>query len=435
MHILVTGMNHKMAPVAIREKFNFSPNDLVIALKKLKDHQVFSETTILSTCNRSEVFAITQDLARAEEVLVKFFQGHEADQYLYTYRDAAAITHLFEVVAGLDSMIIGEPQIAGQVKDAYQVASQNGCTKIILNRLFQHALATSKMVRTQTGISEGVLSVSFAAVELAKKIFGSLDKRSALLIGAGEMAELTAQHLCQTGIGRLLVANRTLERAEKLARQFCGRSIPFEDINQTIAGVDIVITSTEAPHYLIDRTRMEGIMARRNKTPIFLIDIAVPRNVDPQVGELYNIFLYNIDDLDGVVKQNLKKREKEAAKAGSIILAETDKFMKWLDALEISPTIARLRQTFNHIRLQELERLKPKMDRLNQEDKRLIEQLTYQYMNKLLHKPTTLLKESNNKTDSLMWADAINQLFDLANTPSDEKTEIESMNPNNHRGD
>jgi glutamyl-tRNA reductase len=426
MHILTVGMNHKTAPVDIRERCSFSPENLSASLKTIRENKFISEAVIISTCNRTEIFLSTKDLDKTEETIRGFFRsycatlGNDIDKFLYTHRDENAITHLFEVASGLDSMIIGEPQIIGQVKEAYQAAIKNGSIGIILHKLFQQAITVGKAARTLTGISEGALSVSYAAVELAKKIFGSLSQYSVLLVGAGEMAELTAKQLCQCGIGKLLVANRTLERSQKIAREFSGESVLFDEIDKAMIGVDIVITSTGAPHYLIDHNRMIHIMNERNNAPIFLIDIAVPRDIDPRAGDLNNVFLYNIDDLDGVVKQNIKKRESEAAKARDLISRETTQFMKWLGSLEVAPTIIKFRETFNNIRLQELERIKSKISHLSGEDRNLIDQLTYQYMNKLLHRPTSQLKENEDKTNTLVWADVINQLFGLGNGQSDE---------------
>ena len=362
MDIIVVGLSHKTAPVEIREKVAFAPDLLHEALRSVRDLPNVHEGVIVSTCNRVEVYAASRLREEGIESLVSFMsETHEValDQlrpHLYVFAGDDAVRHVFRVASSLDSMVVGEPQILGQVKDAYEAAAEGSATGLVLNRFMHKAFSTAKRVRTETRIAQAAVSISFAAVELARKIFGSLAGKRVLVIGAGEMCELAATHLVENGVSRVVVTNRTFSRAEALAEQFGGRAVPFEEFREHLADVDIVISSTGAPHFVVEAEEMRATMKARRQKPMFLIDIAVPRDIDPKINELPNVYLYDVDDLAGVVETNKRERNKEAEKAEEIVAQEVQSFLSWVKTLEVTPTIRALRAKFDDIRRAELEK-------------------------------------------------------------------------------
>jgi len=426
VHITVVGLSHKTAPVEIREKLTFSVQEQGKILRQLISCKNVAEGVILSTCNRTEVYAVVSDFNRGKDEIMSFLSDicaldkSELLNYLYFKDQESAIHHLFEVSSSLDSMVVGEAQILGQVKEAYQSSFENQATSVVLNRLFREAISVGKRVRTETGIGENAVSISYAAVQLAKKVFEDLKGHTALVIGAGEMSELTAQHLLANGVSAVLVANRTHERAVELAKRFKGKAIKFDDCQDFLKDADIVISSTGAPHYVIHSDIVLKAMRKRRNKPIFFIDIAVPRDVEPEVGDIYNVFLYDIDDLQLVVDANLAEREKEASKAGNIINKEVDKFLSWISSLEVVPTISDLRREAEEIRIVETEKVLAKMSHLSPSDRDLINVLTNGIVNKVLHKPTVGLKESADKKDGYIYIETLRCLFGLDKERNEE---------------
>ncbi|GFP21389.1 glutamyl-tRNA reductase [Candidatus Hakubella thermalkaliphila] len=428
MHLIMVGLNHRTASVELREKLAFPEYGLGPGLDKLREYPHISEGVILSTCNRTEVYCVVDDREEGRQDILNFLEStREIDQqafipYTYTYASRDVIRHLFQVVSSLDSMVVGEPQIAGQVKNAYQAAQGKGCTGPILNRLFGHALSVGKRVRTETDIGSKAVSVSYVAVELAKKVFPRLEGCKAFLVGAGEMGELTARHLLDNGVREVLVASRSLERAERLAARFGGQAVPFMDSIRYMADVDIVITSSAAPHHLITERDVLAVMGLRGGRPLFLIDIAFPRNIDPQVGKIENVFLYDIDDLKSIADSHLEDRNKEATRAkNTIIETEVEEMASWLYSLEAVPTIKLLRQEVEKIRDQKTRKALARLKDLSDEDKDQIVALTKLITNAILHKPITTLKESANRKNGYIYLQALRHLFGL-DDHSDRKT-------------
>jgi glutamyl-tRNA reductase len=384
------------------------------------------EGVVLSTCNRSEVYATTEgdetDVMPVEDWFheIHGLSNGTLSPYLYRLSDEAVIRHLFRVVSSLDSMVMGEQQILGQVKDAYLKSLDEQTTGVVQNRLFERALVVGKRVREQTEIGVGAVSVSSVAVELAKKIFKDLDQHTAMLIGAGETGELTAQYLSDHGIRSIVVANRTVERATELAARFKGNGVHIDDGLKMMKDTDIVISSTGAPHHILHRDDMAAIMhARRNK-PIFLIDIAVPRDIDPHVRSVYNVFLYDIDDLQTVADENAERRNQEAADAERIVEDEVRKFLGWYQGLAVTPTITDLRREADAIRIIELKKTLSRLDHLTEADHQTIEQMSRLIINKLLHLPTVRLKDISDPGQDIQHLNSIRHLFGL-----DEKSKGE----------
>jgi len=419
MQLVLIGMNHKSAPLDIRERLQLSCGDAELPLPALMRHEQVREALYLSTCNRVEVIARVTNGPEAVETLKSFIyrQGNlsveELDRCLYIYRDLEAVRHLFRVTSSLDSMIMGEPQILGQMKDAYRMAVEGRTTGILLNRLSHHAFRVAKRVRTETGIAGNAVSVSYAAVELAKKIFGDLKKRSVLLIGAGEMSELAARHLLRQGVSAIHIANRTYARAEEMAAEFQGVPVTFEKFPELLPEVDIVIASTGAPGYIMSAQMVASAFGRRRNRPLFLIDIAVPRDIDPAAGDIDNVYLYNIDHLQDVVDTNKEVRKAEAMKAEEIIAEEVAAFETWFNTLAVVPTIVSLREKMEGIVKGELERSSSWMRNLSEEERERVEILASSIVNKILHDPMTGLKEESRDKDVLPFVGAIRRLFNL----------------------
>ncbi len=421
MQILCIGLNHESAPVSVRERLALTGPSLQEALRKLRERKGILEALILSTCNRVEFYLVTEkDFTEADEAIREIFADRfdlsEEDwsrfRYRFTYHKAVA--HLFRVTSGMDSMVIGEPQITGQVKEAYREAVHQQTVGTILNRLLHRAFYVSKRVRTETELASRAVSVSYVAVELAKKIFGDLDNRTALLVGAGEMAELSARHLVTHGVSRILVASRTLENARRLAETFDGDAVPLETITDWLPKVDIVICSTSAPHYVLRAEQVRQAMRARKQRSLFLIDIAVPRNVDPAVNELENVYLYDIDDLKNVLQANLEERKKELKRAEAIVTEEVHAFLGWLSNLDLVPTIVALRGKAEEIRRQELDKaLSMLQGSISDREKRIIEAMTQAIVNKLLHDPISRLKRAEGDAETTGLVEALRHLFSL----------------------
>ncbi len=417
MNILVVGLNHKTAAVEVREKLAFAGERLEEGLKKLHSLPEVSEAVVLSTCNRVEMYANVKDPERASRAIKEFVSGFHGIEFglldgaLYFLSGGEAVRHAFRVASSLDSMVVGEPQILGQLKDAFEFSLRHKTTGVLLNKLLKKSISVAKRVRTETRIAENAVSISFAAVELAKKIFTDLGEKTVMLLGAGEMAELAAKHLASTGVREITVANRTYERGRELAAEMGGRPVKFEDFPAELAWTDIVICSTGAPDYVVRKPLMQGVMKERKQKPVFIIDISVPRNIDPAINDLPNVYLYDVDDLQGVVDTNVEERMKEAELAEAIIEEELETFERWHSSLDAVPTIVALREKANAIKREEFEKFLNRTPGLGQEQQRAVEQLMGSIINKLIHPPTAALKEDAEDKDVLIAT--IKRLFGI----------------------
>ena len=415
MQLALVGLSHKTAPVEIRERLAFSNDALRSALTSLVDRRAVNEAMILSTCNRVEVVAESPDERLIRDFICEFHQiSHDSvSSHLYSYRNVDAIRHVFRVTASLDSMVIGEPQILGQVKEAYRIAMDAGTVGMHLSALMNRAFAVAKKVRSETGISQSAVSVSYAAVELARKIFGDLSGKTVMIIGASKMGELAAKHLRRAGASSVLVTNRTFERAVELAKVFEGAAVPFEHFTDHMAGADIVITSTGAPHFIIGKNLAEQVIHRRKNKPIFFIDIAVPRDIDPAVNQIDNAFLYDIDDLQQVIDANLKERFKEAMRAEQIVDDEVEAFCLKMQTQDVVPTIVQLRESLEKVRRDEIERNRRHLKDLSPEQQAAVDQITKSIVNKILHPPIEQLKQMAHDPQGADLADLIRKIFNV----------------------
>jgi glutamyl-tRNA reductase len=426
MHLSVVGLSHKTAPVEYRERLAVGPEKLEEALTAILEMPEVLEAVILSTCNRTEFYVCTTDEEEGRAAMGAFladFFGVDPEglaSHLYWHEGTEMVRHLYRVVSSLDSMILGEAQILGQVKEAFAGAFDFGATSTAFNKLFRSSIEVGKRVRTETDIGASAVSISFAAVELARKIFGSIEGRTVLIVGAGKMSELTAKNLVGCGVKSVLVTNRTYQKAEQLAEKFQGRAVPWEDFRERLKEADIVISSTAATHFVIDREMVSRAMHARRNRPIFMIDIAVPRDIDPAVGELYNIFLYDVDDLQSVVQANLAEREREAAKCESMIEHEVGAFVDWLRSREVVPTIAALQSKADQVKRVELERAMAKLSDLSPRDRRVVETLASGIVAKILHEPMVRLRQSSRDSDSYQYLDSLRHLFALDREDDDE---------------
>jgi len=419
MNLILIGMNHKTAPLEIRESLSLACGDSINPLIEIMNIPQIKEAIYLSTCNRVEVLAHAVDEESAVEKLKSFIFNHgnlspdDMARCLYLYYNHDAVRHLFRVASSIDSMVMGEPQILGQVKDAYRTAVEHNASGVMLNKIIHHAFRTAKRVRTETGIAGNAVSVSFAAVELAKKIFGNLKGKIILLIGAGEMSELAAKHLINYGVEKIFITNRTYARAVQIAENVHGTAIEFEKLQEKIHDVDMIISSTGAPGYVIDVSMITASLRRHKNRLLFLIDIAVPRDIDPAVGEIDNVYLYNIDNLQDIVDGNLQIRKKEAEKAEAIIDEEVTNYQEWYNTLEVVPTIVSLREKMEGIIRGELAKSGAWMENLTEEERKNIEGLANSIINKILHDPITGLKEESRENGALPYIAAIRRLFGL----------------------
>jgi glutamyl-tRNA reductase len=419
MKLLIAGVSHKTAPVEVRERLAFAEAALPAALHGLVSREGIQEAMVLSTCNRVEIAVTAEDAVDPGTAVAEFL--HESrgvspetlGPCLYTHEGRDAIHHLFRVAASLDSMVVGEPQILGQLKAAYAHAKANDCLSGLLESIVSRAFSVAKRVRSETGIGQMAVSVSYAAVELARKIFGALDGRTVMIVGSGKMSELAARHLRRSGAAHIFVTNRTYERAQELAAVFQGTPVEYTRFLSLLPEVDIVITSSGAPHYVLTKDEMQRIInARRNK-PMFLIDIAVPRNIEPSVNQVDNVFLYDIDDLQEVVNANLRERIKEAEHAEELVTQEVDRMMARLKVQEVAPTIVSLQEQLEQIRSGEIERVRRKLGSLTPEQEAALESLTRGIVNKIAHGPISELRRHAGLPDGVHIIDAIRQVFHL----------------------
>jgi glutamyl-tRNA reductase len=431
--IVLIGLNYKTAPVEIRERFNVVCHDTSGPLAELARIRALKESFYLSTCNRMEVLftspRLDEGINSVVGLLADIYGRTRAalKPYLYTYIDQDAVKHLFRVACSLDSMVVGEPQILGQIKEAYRQSIAARTSGVILNRLLHRSFSVAKRVRTETRIGSSAVSISYAAVELAKKIFGELKGKKALLIGAGEMAELAAEHLLTHGVERIVVANRTLERALTLAKRFNSSTVPWDELVEELAHIDIIISSTGSTEPILTVADVKKRMRSRRNRPLFFIDIAVPRDIEPAVNRIDNVYLYNIDDLQGIVDINRSERAKEAVRAEHIIAAEALKFDAWLRTLEVVPTIVSLRDKAEQIRQAEVARTLSQLGSLSEEEIRVIHVLTQSMVKKLLHDPIVFLKRVSKRTRKDFYLDVARKLFHLDEDRTETGEEDEDL--------
>jgi glutamyl-tRNA reductase len=417
MRLVLVGTSYQRAPVELRELLAYDAELRRQALERLAGEG--SEAVVLSTCNRTEVYAVDPRPAQAEERIYGELSGlsglsqSELAPALYTVTDEAAAVHQFRVAAGLDSMVPGEAQILGQVREAYEAAREAGTTGSTLHRLFRQALRVGKRVRTETAIGENPASVSSAAAELAERVFEGLEGRKILLIGAGKTADLTAANLISRGVGEIVVANRSPDRAEALARRFGGRAVGLDALEEELAYADVIVASTGSQGLVLSGDQVARAMRERRGRPVFLIDIAVPRDLDPAINDLEGCYLYDIDDLERVVAESVAGRREEAERAEAIVGEEADSFRAWQLSLDVVPAIASLRARAESIRREELERVEGRLASLSPSQRRAVEALTSQIVAKLLHQPTVRMKEAAAAAEGVLYADAVRHLFGL----------------------
>ncbi len=429
MNLVLVGVNHKTASVELREKLCGLFPEPAQAYRRLKALPDLSEVLYYNTCNRVEVLAVARDAEAGCRQLKEFFTASpgvapgELEQSLYAFRDEEAVRHLFRVAASLDALVVGEPQILGQVKAAYRQGTEHDATGAILNRLLHKTFSVAKRVRTETGIGDHAVSVSYAAVSLGKKIFGELTGKAALLIGAGEMGELALEHLRRQGVAHIVIANRTLSRAVRLAERFGGQAVSLEELPEQLLGSDIIISSTGAGQFLLTQEQVKAAMRRRRQAILFLIDIAVPRDLDPRINDLENVYLYNIDDLKEVVEANVARRQEAAAQAERLVAAETLKFMEWLKTLGVFPTIVALQEKARAICQQEMKKTLGHLGPLTPEQTQALEVLTRSVANKLLHDPIIFLKRNHHSRRAAMEVNLVRRLFNL--DPDQEEAAVE----------
>src|SRR5215217_5860950 len=414
MHLLLVGINHRTAPVELRERVDFHARGLPAALRALADRGSAREAVVVSTCNRAEVYVACDEAGTTRADLVRFVSEYngvavgDVTSHIYEVTDLEVARHLFRVAAGLDSLVVGEPQILGQVKDAHAAASETQTVGPVLNRLFHASFAVGKRVRTETGLASGAVSVSFAAVALARKIFGDLAGRSVLVIGAGEMGKLTALHMKSHGVHHVTIVSRTMAHAARTAEAIGGaNAAPWDDIDAVLGSSDIVITATGAASPILTKARVESVMRPRRNRPLFIIDIAVPRDVEPAAGEIEQVFLYNVDDLQATVRENLARRASEVSRAESIVGEEVDKFAAWFRSRSAIPTVVALRERFESIRRAELERLQFKLSALPPDARARVDEITHLIIEKLLLTPTEQLKAAGDPETVGVYAEAL----------------------------
>ncbi len=415
--LVIVGLSHRTAPVEVRERLAVAPENLQEELQEIAAAAAFDEALLISTCNRVELYATSMDPAQAvrtaKSALVSRLADSTQDEVLYEERGVDVVRHAFRVASSLDSLVVGEPQILGQVKEAFDAAKAAGTVGTLLGRCFTQAFATAKRVRNETGIAEGTVSVSSVACELAKKIFGNLEGRRTLLLGAGDMGEAAARSLRQTGT-QLHVVNRSDDKARALAHGCGGRAVPYEQLAVELAEADVVVASTASPKFILTPELMKGVGRARRHRPLFIIDIAVPRDVDPRVGNMDNVFVYDVDDLQQVAEENLSVRAREAAQAERIIEEEVDSFVAWRRSLELAPTIVALRKHFAQIADEELLRALPRLEGASPKDRAVLEAMGRSMVNKLLHQPMTQLKGGAGEPDGALLIDAVRRLFALS---------------------
>jgi len=419
LDIVLMGLNHKTAPVTVRECLAFSEDEISVALKALQESPAITEAMLISTCNRVEVLMATSDTSNAANTVKVFFSEFknlpvsEFEKSLYIHEGDDAVRHVFRVASSLDSMVVGEPQILGQIKAAYQFAISKKTSGVLLNKLLHRTFFVAKRVRSETGIGDHAVSISYAAIELGRKIFGTFEGKKVLLIGAGEMAELAVEHLIRNRAGDILVANRTFKNGVALAKRFKGQAIRFEEIVGFLDHVDIIISSTGSSDYVVTRDQVKGSIRRRRNRPIFFIDIAVPRDIDPEINRLTNSYVYDIDDLKGIVDENMEDRNREAVKGERIVDEAVISFRNWFESLDVIPTIVELRNKMEDIAKGEIKKTMQSLKHLSDDDHKAIGRMTRAMINKILHDPTLLLKRNGHHQNKSVYLDATRKLFKL----------------------
>ncbi|MCF6248554.1 MAG: glutamyl-tRNA reductase [Desulfobacula sp.] len=417
-NIILIGANHKTALVELREKLSFTSDEVLSALEKLKQDPNIKESLIFSTCNRTEVLYIPETGDQIDH-MIKFISRHkninisEFKRSLYIYTEDDAIRHLFQVASSLDSMVVGEPQILGQIKQAYRVAVRENSSGVLLNRLMHKSFSIAKKVRKETGIGDNAVSISYAAIELANKIFSDLSQKTVMLLGAGEMAELAVEHLISNKVEKILVANRTFKNAVELAEKFNGQPVKFEERHDVLDQVDIIISSTGATEYVMTHDEVKKAMKKRHHNTLFFIDIAVPRDIDPDINSISNAYVYDIDDLKNIVESNIEQRGKETIKAERYIEEAVVKFRKWLEGLSIVPTIKAMNQKITQIVKIECDKTLSGMKHLSQADIDAIQRMTQAIATRTIHDPIRFLRNTGNHRDDSLYLNVIHQLFNL----------------------
>jgi glutamyl-tRNA reductase len=427
-NIILIGLNHKTAAVEVRERLAFSEEEAITALKILRQDRMIRECLLFSTCNRTEIVFIPEDgepdtsdpeaLNQTENIINiischKNVDSAEFRDALYIHQGEDAVRHLFRVASSLDSMIIGEPQILGQIKQSYRLALDSKCSGVLLNRLMHKAFSVAKRVRRETGIGDHAVSISYAAIELAHKIFSNLSEKAVLLLGAGEMAELAVEHLLSHGVKQILVANRTFKNALVLAEKFQGKALRFEEREDMLSQVDIIVSSTGASEYVLTYQQVRRIMKKRQNRTLFFIDIAVPRDIDPKINSISNAYVYDIDDLKNVVDSNIKQREKETVKAERLIDEAVLKFSKWMESLAVVPTIKALNDKITTIIDTECGKTLANMKHLSEQDIEAIQRMTKAIASKTIHDPIRFMRNIGEHRDDSLYLNVVRQLFNL----------------------
>ena len=426
MHTLVVGVNYRSAPVEIREKLSFIETELPQAMQALKEQKSILEDVIVSTCNRTEIYAVVDQLHTGRYYVKQFLADYfglpqeSFSQYLFVYEQEEAVEHLFRVTAGIDSMVLGETQILGQVRNSFLAGQENGTTGTVFNQLFKQAVTLAKRAHSETAIGENAVSVSYAAVELGKKIFGTLKNKRVVILGAGKMGELAIKNLQGSGADNVTVINRTFEKAEALAEKFNGRAVPMNQLQCALLEADILISSTGATDYVIDYELMQFVEKLRKGKPLFMVDIAVPRDVDPRISELSNVFLYDIDDMQGIVEANLAERERAAGEIMTMVNHEAQQFNDWLTTLGVVPVISALRQKALTIQAETMASIENKMPDLTDREKKILNKHTKSIINQLLKEPILQAKEMAGAPKSREQLELFQQIFGIEEDVQEE---------------
>ncbi|WP_022664825.1 glutamyl-tRNA reductase [Desulfospira joergensenii] len=422
-NIILIGASHQTAPVELRERLSFSQEEIRQALDRFKQDGKLREGVVFSTCNRTEILYVPggnpdPDRDPVEEMIdfiadAKQIDKSEFKPALYVRRGDDAVRHLFRVASSLDSMMVGEPQILGQVKQAYRAAVESGASGVLLNRMMHKSFSVAKRVRKETGIGDNAVSISYAAIELAGKIFSDLSSKSVMLLGAGEMAELAVEHLISNRVKKILVANRTFDKGMILAQKFRGEAIRFEEREEVLKDVDIIISSTGATDYVLSRDQVKRAMKKRHHQPLFFIDIAVPRDIDPKINDVSNAYVYDIDDLKNIVESNIQQREKETVKAERFVEEAVLNFRKWMDSLAVVPTIKAINDKMTRIVNMECEKTLAGLDHLSPEDVKAIRRMTRAIASRAIHDPIRFLRHTGDHRDDSLYLNVARQLFNL----------------------
>jgi glutamyl-tRNA reductase len=436
MHIVVVGLNYKTAPVEIRERLTFNETELVDAMQKLNHKKSILENVILSTCNRTEIYAVVDQLHTGRYYIKEFIsdwfgiEQAEFSPFLFIYEDEAAVNHLFQVTCGLNSMILGETQILGQVRSSFMLAQEKETTGSVFNHLFKQAITVAKRAHSETEIGANAVSVSYAAVELAKKIFGSLANKHVLIFGAGKMGELAVQNLHGNGVKKVTVINRTHEKAKDLASRFNGEARTIKELQCALVDADILISSTGAKDFVITKEMMEKVEKLRRGKPLFMVDIAVPRDLDPAIAELENVFLYDIDDLEGIVESNLQERKKAAEKIMLMIEKEVVDFKQWLGMLGVIPVISALREKALAIQAETMVSLERKLPNLTERDKKVLNKHTKSIINQLLKDPILQAKELAASNNAEQAMNLFMKIFNIENMVKEQQSKANAAETN-----